>query len=136
MKKEDIIKSMRAMAEEKEYEDIPFLTDEELESLYPIEEEDYQLGMGEDPEVVNKYYELKDELRLARKEFRDLEKSIEEDTNILDNPATKWHKSGFEKTEWQHDLSHQRLQKEELRLRINQIRRELNALIKGNTHGR
>ena len=128
MKKEVIIQSIRRMAEEKGYEDIPFLTDEELESLYPIAKED--------PELIEKYYELKEELRLAQKEFRELEKSIEEDTNILENPATKWHKSGFEKTEWQHDLSHQRLQKEELRLRINQIRRELNALTKGNTHGR
>ncbi len=127
------IEAYRHQAEQMGYEDIPFLEDRELLSMAPLQEEDLDF-IFEIDENYDKYIELKGELAETRRELRQLEQSIEEDTKIFDDPNTKWNQG--EKTEWGRDLSDQRFQTEELRQRINAIRREINALTKEKTNER
>ena len=127
------IADYRKEAEQMGYEDIPFLEDRELLSMVPLQEEDLDF-IFEKEDNLERYYELRDELSQARREMRQLEQSIAEDNKTLEDPTAKWMQE--EKTEWYHDLSSQRLQKEELRQRINAIRREINALTKEKTNER
>lgn len=124
--KDALVSDYRMEAQKMEYDDIPFLTDEEVLAMNPLTEFDENLNIAQGN--IEEYYYLKKELLNLRKELKDVVQEIKEDTETLLSDESKWKQS--EKTEWMHDISSNRLKATELKMKIKEIEQRMQSLAK------